>query len=207
MQVVQVHLRDGADLLTRYARKDDRDELFLAEALDCAVGEEVALDLYFDHSGYAFRVQARVISRRLTHAGNLPPGARVAVLRQAGSLAAMIVAHAKGEEISYHPRTGERVDCSFPVRLRSSHGTGRGEVIDLATGGMRVSGFVPPPLGTPVQVKLYPPGSILGLSLKGRVVWLRLQPEAALGVQFQPLTARQARRVNELVERLVKARG
>ena len=206
MQVVQVHLRDGADLLARYARKNDRDELFLAEALDCAVGEEVALDLYFDHSGYAFRVQARVVSRRLTHAGNLPPGARVAILRSVGSLAAMIVAHAKGDEIHYHPRTGPRVDCSFPVRLRSAHGSGRGEVVDMAAGGMRVSGVAPTPLGTPVQLKLYPPGSFLGLALKGRVVWLRTQPEAALGVQFQPLTARQARRVNELVERLSKSR-
>ena len=206
MQVVQVHLRDGADLLGRYARKNDRDELFVAEALDCAVGEEVALDLYFDHSGYAFRVQARVISRRLTHAGSLPPGARVAILRQAGSLAAMIIAHAKGDEIRYHPRTGMRVDCSFPVRLRSAHGSGRGEVIDLAAGGMRVSGVQPPPLGTAVQCKLYPPGSILGLALRGRVVWLRAQPEAALGVQFQSLTARTARRVSELVARLAKAR-
>ena len=206
MQVVQVHLRDGADLLARYASRNDRDELFLAEALDCAVGEEVALDLYFDHSGYAFRVQARVISRRLTHAGNLPPGARVAILRSAGSLAAMIVSHAKGDEIHYHPRTGPRIDCSFPVRLRSTHGSGRGEVIDLASGGLRISGVVPPPLGTPVQLKLYPPGTILGLALKGRVVWLRTQPEAALGVQFQPLTARLARKVNELVARLAKAR-
>jgi len=206
VQVVQVHLRDGADLLGRYARKNDRDELFVAEALDCAVGEEVALDLYFDHSGYAFRVQARVISRRLTHAGNLPPGARVAILRQAGSLAAMIISHAKGDEIQYHPRTGMRVDCSFPVRLRSAHGSGRGEVIDLAAGGMRVSGVQPPPLGTAVQCKLYPPGSILGLALRGRVVWLRAQPEAALGVQFQSLTARTARRVSELVARLAKAR-
>lgn len=206
MQVVQVHLRDGADLLARYARKNDRDELFLVEAIDCAVGEEVALDLYFDHSGYAFRVQARVISRRLTHAGNLPPGARVAILRAAGSLAAMIVAHAKGDEISYLPRTGPRIDCSFPVRLRSAHGSGRGEVVDMATGGMRVSGIAPPPLGTAMQAKLYPPGSFLGLALKGRVVWLRTQPEAALGVQFQPLTARQARRVNELVQRLARSR-
>jgi hypothetical protein len=206
VQVVQVHLRDGADLLARYARRSERDELFLAEALDCAVGEEVALDLYFDHSGYAFRVQARVISRRLTRAGNLPPGARVAILRAAGSLAAMIVSHAKGDEIQYHPRTGPRVDCSFPVRLRSAHGSGRGEVVDLAAGGMRVSGVTPPPLGTPVQVKLYPPGSILGLALKGRVVWLRSQSEAALGVQFQPLTARQARRVEELVARLSRGR-
>jgi hypothetical protein len=206
VQVVQVHLRDGADLLARYARKNDRDELFLAEALDCAVGEEVALDLYFDHSGYAFRVQARVISRRLTQAGNLPPGARVAILRSAGSLAAMIVSHAKGDEIHYHPRTGPRIDCSFPVRLRSTHGSGRGEVVDLASGGMRISGIQPPPLGTPVQLKIYPPGTFLGLALKGRVVWLRTQPEAALGVQFQPLTARQARRVGELVERLAKSR-
>jgi hypothetical protein len=207
VQVVQVHLHDGADLLARYARKHDRDELFLAEALDCSVGEEVALDLYFDHSGYAFRVQARVISRRLTHAGNLPPGARVTILHSAASLGAMILAHAKGDEIRYHPRTGQRVDCAFPVRLRSAHGSGRGEVVDLAAGGLRVAGVQPPPLGTLVQLKLYPPGQILGLALKGRVVWLRSQPEAALGVQFQPLTARQARRVNELVERLSTSRG
>jgi hypothetical protein len=206
VRVVQVHLADGADFLARYTRRHDRDELFLTEALDCTVGEEIALDLYFDHSGYAFRLQARVVSRRLTHAGDLAPGAQVAVLRSAGSLAAMIVNHAKGDEIRYYPRTGERVDCSFPARLRSAHGTGRGEVVDLAAGGMRVTGVTPPPLGTAVRATLYPPGALLGRTVKGRVVWLRTQPEAALGVQFHPLTARQARRIVELVERLAKAR-
>ena len=205
MRVVQVHLQDGADLLSRYGHKHDQDELFLAEAIDCAVGEEVFLDLYFDHTGYAFRVQARVISRRLTRAGSLPPGARVAILQSATSLAAMILAHARGEEIRYFPRTGARVDCSFPVRIRASAVTGRGEVVDFAHGGIRVAGLAPPPLGTALALKLYPPGSILGLSLRGRVVWHRLSPDANMGVQFTSLTARQTRRIEDLVARLGRA--
>jgi hypothetical protein len=204
VRVVQVHLHDGPDFLGRYARKNGQDELFLAEALDCAVGEEVALDLYFDHSGYAFRVQARVISRRLTRAGNLPPGARIALLTSAEGLAPMIVAHARGEEIRYFPRIGERVDCSIPLKIR---GNGRGEVVDLALGGARVAGVAAPPLGSVLALKLYPPGSVLGLALRGRVVWHRTSPDASMGVQFQGLTARQTRRVAELVERLTKAAG
>jgi hypothetical protein len=205
VRVVQVHLQDGADLLARHGHKHEQEELFLAEAIDCAVGEEVALDLYFDHTGYAFRVQARVISRRLTRAGSLPPGARIAILPAAGSLAAMILAHARGEEIRYFPRTGPRVDCSFPVKVRAGATTGRGEVVDFALGGIRVAGLAPPPLGTALTLKLYPPGSILGLALRGRVVWHRLGPDANMGVQFVGLTARQTRRIEELVARLGRA--
>jgi hypothetical protein len=201
VRVVQVHLRDGQDFLSRYGRKNDQDELFLAEALDCAVGEEVALDLYFAHSGYAFRVLARVISRRLTRAGSLPPGARMVLLTSVESLATMIIGHARGDEIRYFPRTGERVDCSFPVKLRGPSG-GRGEVVDLALGGLRVAGIAPPPLGTVLSLKLYPPGSIIGLAVRGRVVWHRTSPDASMGLQFQGLTQRQSRRVAELMDRL-----
>ncbi|HEY3356773.1 MAG TPA: PilZ domain-containing protein [Polyangia bacterium] len=205
MRVVQVHLRDGPDFLGRYGRKREQDELFLAEALDCAVGEEVALDLYFDHSGYAFRLQARVISRRLSRAGNLPPGARVALLTSAEGLAPMIVSHARGDEIRYFPRTGARVDCAIPVKLRGAAASGRGEVVDLSPGGARLTGIAPPPLGALLALKLYPPGSVMGLALRGRVVWHRGAPDFAMGVQFQAPTARQARRLSDLLDRLARA--
>jgi hypothetical protein len=202
VRIVQVHLRDGQEFLSRYGRKNEQDELFLGEALDCEVGEEVALDLYFDHSGYAFRVQSRIISRRLTRAGNLPPGARVALIQRAEGLAGMIVAHARGEEIRYFPRTGERVDCRFPIRIRAGSTGGRGEVVDLSPGGIRAAGISPPPLGTQLVLRLYPPGVVLGVGLRGRVVWHGQTPAAGMGVQFVSVTARQTRRLRDLMHRL-----
>ena len=77
IKVVTVHLKDGAELLARFVNTGERDEIFVPEALDAGVGEQVLLDFYFDHSGYAFRVSGEVISRRLTRSENLSPGARI----------------------------------------------------------------------------------------------------------------------------------
>jgi len=202
VQVVQIHFRDGQDFLGCYANRNGRHELFLAEALDCAVGEEIALDTYFDHSGYGFRIQARVISRRLSEAGNLRAGARVAVLPSSEPLVTMIVAHARGDEIQYQPRTGQRVECTLPVKVRLPAGVAKGEVVDLALGGMRVVGVSPPPLGTQIAATLYPPQLLLGLPVRGRVAWFRTHPDMAFGVQFLTLSQRQLRRLQKVLEKL-----
>src|SRR5262245_50172391 len=202
MNVVAVHLKDGADLLARFRPGEQADELFVPEALDLAVGERLLLHLYFDHSGYGFRVTGRIISRRLSRSEALPPGARVALdVAEEAPLRQMVLAHARGEDIDYRPRTGARVLCRFPVEVRSPLAS-RGEVIDLSEGGARVVGMKPAPLGATLALKLHPPGAFLSLSISARVVWQRSQPAPAMGIEFQPQRRLTRRRIENLLGRL-----
>lgn len=205
-KVVAVHLQDGPALLARWrSRPGAADEMFVPEALEQQVGDPVVLDIYFDHSGYAFRVLGKVISRRLTRSDELPSGARVALdVEDEAPLRQMILAHARGQDIEYRPRTGVRVLCRFPVRVQAP-APARGEVIDLSPGGARVVGVSPPPLGALLSLKLHPPGSLLGIAVEGRVVWERPEPDPAMGVEFRFERARVRRRIEELVERLAES--
>ena len=175
--IVAVHLADGAALLARYTREGDRDILFCPEAIAVGrgVGQKVVLDIFFDHSGYAFRVTGTVISRRLTQSEALRSGARVAFeAADEAPLRAMILGHARGKDIEYRSRVGPRIHCRFGVRVHQPlHPAQRGEVVDLSAGGARLVGLEPAPLGTLLQLKLHPPGAVLGLPVLGRVVWQR----------------------------------
>ncbi len=202
--VVAVHLKDGPDLLARY-QSGDPDEIFLPEAIEAAVGDRVVLDFYFDHSGYAFRVTGKVISRRLTRSDTLLPGARVAMdAEDEAPIRMMILAHARGQDIEYRPRTGARVLCRFPVRVQRPKAQ-RGEVVDLSPGGARLVGIEPSPLGAELAMKLYPPGALFAVPVVGRVVWERRAPsapECTIGIEFVIDKPRLKRRIRDLCDRL-----
>jgi hypothetical protein len=212
--VVAVHFHDAADFRQRYHVGEERDHIFLPEALDHPVAQRLLLDFYFDDSGYAFRVAAVVISRRLTTGGPLKPGVRVELAApEEAPLRKMIVAHATGQAIEYRPRAGPRVPCRFPVRIRAAK-TARGQVVDLSIGGARVIGIVPPPLGSVIEAQLYPPGKWLGIVVSARVVWERAtpdgildpMPDAMLGIEFQVERPATQRRLEDVVARLSGSR-
>lgn len=200
-EVIKVRLRDGGAFLDRYGLRDGNDEVFLAEALERQVGDEIKLDLYFDHSGFAFRVGGRVVSRRLSRAGELAPGARVALDPEDLTIRSMILSHARGEDIDYRARSDERARCKLPIRVASPV-QARGTVVDLSTGGARVCGIFPPDLGVLLELKLAVPGALLGFPLSGRVVWRRPEAEPLMGVAFELESARAERRLRDLVARL-----
>ena len=203
IKVVTVHLKDGAELLARYQHVGQRDEIFVPEALDAGIGESVLIDFYFDHSGYAFRVSGEVISRRLTRSENLSPGARIALTREdEAPIRQMILAHARGQDIEYRPRTGVRVVCRFPVRVLHRK-LARGEVVDLSPGGARVVGVDPAPLGSELELKLHPPGTLFGITVAGKVVWERKDP-AAMGIEFKLDRPRLKKKIRDLCDRLAE---
>lgn len=199
--VIKVRLRNGTEFLDRYGKREEQDEVFLAEALERTIGEQVKLDLYFDHSGYAFRVGGTVVSRRLTRAGDLLPGARVALSGDDSTIRAMILSHARGEDIDYRARSTERARCHFPVRVLQPI-QARGLVLDLSPGGARVAEIAPPDLGVRLDLKLHPPGSLLSLPLSARVVWRRPGRDPLMGLAFDHDKARSERKVRDLVHRL-----
>jgi hypothetical protein len=207
--LVQVRLRDGADLLARHAARDQRDELFAPEAVARPVGETVLMELAFAHSGYAFRLRGTVISRRLTGTDALPAGARVAVaLEDRGLLRHMVLAHARGEAIEYRPRCAPRLLCRPPLRLTVRLAGGSragGQLVDLSPGGARIAGVPQPARGSELALRLSLPGRLFRLHLRGQVVWAG-DAGGPFGVAFHFQRARQRRRVHELCEQLAARR-
>src|SRR5262249_20356884 len=134
---VAVRVTDGSMFFARYTRREDCHEFFLPEALHVALDEPIVVDLYFDHSGYAFRVSAKVISGRMTQAEGLVPGARVLFNKRDESILQMILAHARGEDVDYRPGAEMRVYCRVPVDIVAPD-TQRGLVTDLSLGGARL---------------------------------------------------------------------
>jgi hypothetical protein len=199
--IIKVRLRSGYEFLDRYGSRDGQDEVFLAEALGHEIGDEVQIDLYFDHSGYAFRVGGKVVSRRLTRAGQLEPGARVALTGDDSTIRAMILSHARGEDIDYRARSNERARCHFPIKVTAPI-QARGVVLDLSPGGARVADIDPPDLGVKLELKLHPPGTLFSLPVAARVVWRRPGSEPLMGLAFDHGKVRGERKLRDLVTRL-----
>ncbi len=196
---------DGAIFLRNYHVDGAREELFLPGQVTCAVGELLDLEVQFKHSGYRFLTLAQVLLRRLAGRDLVEVGALVGLAGPPNRK--LMVAHARGEPITYHEREAERLPVHFPVTVVHRRERGVAEAVDYSPGGVQILGG-PPALavGDAVQLRLHPVGSLLGLGLLGQIVWVQRLPELAYGVKLRPTGSRIRRRLERLYERLL-ARG
>jgi hypothetical protein len=197
------HVFENGEVFLRHYRFEGASELlFLPGRTDCNAGEEVDLEVRFQHSGYAFRTLAQVQLRRLAGRGHdLEVGA---LLNLVGPpTRRRMLDHARGREFPYGPREQLRVPCRFPVTVLHRRARSVAQAIDYCPGGVQIVGGPALEVGDAVQLKLQPIGALFGLSLLGQVVWIQRQPELAYGVHLRPTGSLIRRRLQWLYEKLL----
>lgn len=82
-------------------------------------------------------------------------------------------------------RTDERVLTDLPVKIVHAGQVRKEFLVDISLGGAFIRSAEPLSLGEPVEMQLRAPGSLLGMKIKGRVVWTRhVDPHPGMGVMF-----------------------
>jgi uncharacterized protein (TIGR02266 family) len=105
-------------------------------------------------------------------------------------------------------RTQPRIPLNVEVSLESESNFYSGLTQDISSGGVFVATYMPPPVGSEIQLTLALPGAPAPLALRGIVRWARDVKVASddcpagCGVQFLDLSADDAK----LIERFLATR-
>jgi uncharacterized protein (TIGR02266 family) len=116
-----------------------------------------------------------------------------------------LLAFAREEVDPAAGRFEERVFVELPVRVTHDGKAQKERLADLSQGGAFVRTTTSLPVGAEVGFEVRPPGALLSLRLKGRVVWVRSAgDDQGVGIVFLYESAAQAERVRKLLSRLEK---
>lgn len=98
-----------------------------------------------------------------------------------------LLAFARDEVEQQATRAEERMQVELQVRLVHEGVTRREHLADLSEGGAFVRTWNPIQPGEAVELLVRPPRSLLSVSLKGRVAWVRpTGPHSGMGIEFDP---------------------
>ncbi len=183
--------------------------LFVETNRRMRLNETVTILLEFPTRGCTYRMRGRVVtSRRAGAAGSLPPGVQVEFSYDQFKTMHMVLDCAEGKMVDFVQRTNQRMPCQFEVSYRSNAGFVREFADDISEGGSFIRTDRPFPAGTEVECKLKPPGYLLGVKLRGRVVWVQPTGDMkGMGIEFIFDSERQRNKVKEVVRKLSVERG
>ena len=159
---------------------------------------EVEVDVLSD----VFRLHGKVVWRRLQRGRGLSVGVGIAFLPQERGAVERLMAYF--ERRSASARESRRVPLELKIHHNSLFSTARDAAIDLSEGGMRVASQIPPPVGHPVVLVVWPKRSLRPLRLTGQVVW---RTASEYGVRFTGSVARARVRVEAMVSRARSTHG
>jgi hypothetical protein len=199
-----VHIfKDGKQFLDHYSNDGWQEKLFLLGVTEFSAGDQVDLEIRFKHSGYAFHHLTQVLFRRVAGRGEgMPAGTLISLVGVPGRM----VAHAKGQTFPYRSRIRERVHCCFPVTIVYRKAKHLAEAVDYSPGGIQIVGGPLLEIGSAVELRLHPLGSLFPLTLLGQIVWVQEQPERAYGLNLHPEGNFIRRRLHRLYEHLLVRR-
>ncbi|HOX43919.1 MAG TPA: TIGR02266 family protein [Myxococcota bacterium] len=194
----------GADLLESVARRGPLAVVFVPTARQLELGEEVNLLLDFPAARRHFRLRARIIARRIASSGTaIPPGVELEVGSEQLHVLQLALDCAAGKSVDFIDRSSRRVPCEVVVEYRTDQGFVRDFAEDIGAGGTFLRTERLFPVGTQLEVKLKPPGYLLGVRLRARVAWVKtLGRPRGMGLEFLFSGARQQAKLARIVERL-----
>jgi uncharacterized protein (TIGR02266 family) len=194
----------GEDLLESTARRGRLAFVFVPTARHLELGEELNLLLDFPSARRHFRLRARVIARRIASSGTaIPAGVELEVGSDQLHVLQLALDCAAGKSVDFVDRRSRRVPCEVVVEYRTDQGFVRDFAEDISAGGTFLRTERLFPVGTQLEVKLKPPGYLLGVRLRARVAWVKTfgRPRG-MGLEFVFSGDRQQAKVARIVERL-----
>jgi len=202
-----VPLRNRVQLFEHYFHRDGDDGLFVPGEVSFKVGEPIFLELSFLEEQRSFRIRGTVSWRRLSKdRQRLPPGIGVAFDPAERETRDLILEYARGREVSFTVRGSHRYPVTMQIAYASDSQFLTDVADDLSLGGVfiRTDNLLEP--GTILNLKLKPPGYLLGMRLKGVVVWIsKKASRRGMGLKFIFDSERKKRQVEGMIEQLKAA--
>lgn len=108
-----------------------------------------------------------------------------------------------GRVVDVPRRKHDRFPLTVPVRFRAGEQLAfeTGALVEVSAGGALMTADVPPPIGAEVVLEITPPGAAAAMTVAARVSYHT--PQGAAGLRFVSRDGDGARRLRELVRRLV----
>lgn len=199
-----VPLRNRRQLFEIYYHREGQDGVFVAGEVDFRVGEQLFVELNFLEEQRAFRIKGAVSWRRMaTGRTSLQAGVGVAFASTERATRDLILDFARGREISFTAREAQRLPVSMNIAYSSDAHFLTDIVDDLSVGGVFIATDNILEIGSELDIKLRPPGHLLGLRVKGQVAWTSKHGQRrGMGIRFIFASERQRRQLTHVVEKL-----
>ncbi len=199
-----VPLRNRRQLFEVYYHRDGSDGVFIAGEVEFAVGESLFVELNFLEEQRAFRLKGSVRWRRVASGrSSLPPGIGVEFEDSERATRDLVLDFARGREVEFTVRDSHRLPVSLNISYASDSRFLTDVADDFSAGGVFITTDEVLEPGTELEIKLKPPGHLMGLRLKGQVAWVsRTGPRQGMGIKFIFESERKRRQVEQVVENL-----
>jgi Tfp pilus assembly protein PilZ len=207
MRILRARYRSGDEFLRHYQPSFLHGGIFYpTREQKISLGEAVVVEISFPELRNRVMLRGFVAWRRAgRHRTKLRAGLGVEFLAADRYKRNYLLSVAKGEVVDLAQRRHRRLPVELRVdwRVKEAKGSFSSLLDDIGPGGafIRTTDFLPP--GTEIILDVLPPGSIIPLSVAGRVAWTRhTSGEEGVGVEFKARDAGGIRRLRELVRRL-----
>ncbi|MFH1810160.1 MAG: TIGR02266 family protein [Pseudomonadota bacterium] len=199
-----VPLRNRHQLFEVYYHRDGADGVFVQGEVAFDVGEMLYIEINFLEEQKAFRLKGSVRWRRVRSGrSSMPPGIGVEFddgERQARDL---VLDFARGREVDFTVRASHRLPVALSISYASDSRFLSDMADDLSVGGVFIATDNVLDVGTELELKLKPPGYLMGLRLRGTVAWAsKSGARRGMGVKFQFGNQRQRRKIEDIVDKL-----
>ena len=201
---VLMPLRNRAAFREHYFDKDGRGGVFVQGDVAVELGEEVDLEVHFLEEQVSLRIRGQARWRRAANSRrrNVLPGVGIEFLPEEAHARDLLLQFVDGKDLGLIIRSGRRFGVNVRIKVRQDGATLVDTTDDLSEGGAFILSEDPIPVGSRVELRLLPPGSLLGVGVKAVVAWRRDEGRRGFGVEFLFDSDRQRRRVARLVEDL-----
>jgi Tfp pilus assembly protein PilZ len=207
MRILRARYRTGEEFLRHYQPSFLHGGIFYpTREQKIALGESLVVEISFPELRSRMMLRGFVAWRRPgRHRTKLRAGIGIEFLAADRHKRNYLLAVAKGEVVDMAQRRHRRLPVELQVdwRVKESKSRFQSQLEDIGPGGafIRTTDFMQP--GTEIILDVRPPGSVVPLSVAGRIAWTRHTPgEEGVGVEFKARDAGGVRRLRELVRRL-----
>jgi Tfp pilus assembly protein PilZ len=203
MKILRARFRNGEEFLRNYQPALPTGGLFFPTREALEVGAPLVVEVRFPALRDRMMLRGLVAWRRPgRHRTKLRAGVAIEFADSEIDKRDFLLAVARGDRTDMVVRRHRRlpVDLDVAWRVASDRTWIRSRIEDIGAGGAFVSTSELRPPGTEIVLDVVPPGSLVPLSIAGRVAWVR--QDRGVGVEFRWRDAGGARRLRELVRRL-----
>ena len=208
-RIITARFQDKDEFLQNFYRRGTRGALLVESHGRMELAEQVQVVVEFPRDKRSYRLQGKVVARH-TGCRNPPSPSKLEVEfpEEEDPKLQLILDHAHGKEVAFRAREGSRLSCSFEVSYRRDQDFVQEFAEDISEGGTFICSDDLCPVGSEVECRLKPPGYLLGIRLRGKVVWVKNKGKPkGMGVKFLFESDRQRRKLGELIQKLHDAQG
>lgn len=199
-----VPLRNRTQMFEHYFHRDGSDGIFVPGEINFEVGEKLFLEINFLEEQRSYRIRGVVQWRRLkTRRLSLLPGIGVEFDSNERATRDMILDFARGRELEFTSRSSHRIPVTLQISYASDSRFLTDVADDLSLGGLFITTDKPLEVGTILNLKLKPPGYLMGIRVKGVVAWISDRASrSGMGIKFIFESERKKRKVESVVDNL-----